>query len=150
MSSALAAAVLRTWREGPSPLAADYYRCFVEGVRSRHLAKLAVIAGAKPGPTVPADSQGSPRDPGRRLRWVARVERVGVNRGDRIVADECCVLPDGGLLRWVGGVDLLLVRDAVADGRTPPRVCAALARLGVDNASAQGLLAWALRVGALS
>ena len=65
------------------------------------------------------------------------------------VADECCVLPDGGLVRWVGGIDLLLLRDAVANGRTPLEVCAELARLGIANTSAQALLAWALRVGAL-
>jgi hypothetical protein len=73
-----------------------------------------------------------------------------VNRGGRIVADECCVLPDGGLVRWVGGIDLLLVRDAVANGRTPREVCAELARHGITDTSAHALLTWALRVGALN
>jgi hypothetical protein len=152
VSSALAAAaVLRSWRAGRSPLASDYYRCFVDGVRSRHLAKLAVIAGGSPSESVgPADLDGDPRKDGRRLRWTARIERVGVNRGGRIVADECCVLPDGGLVRWVGGIDLLLVRDAVADGRTPAQMCAELARHGIADTSAHALLAWALRVGALN
>ncbi|MGH3902408.1 MAG: hypothetical protein ACRDTA_29970, partial [Pseudonocardiaceae bacterium] len=150
VSSALAAAaVLRSWsegswREGAGQLASDYYRCFVNGVRSRHLAKLTVIAGERSEPAA-ADN---PLDPGRRLRWVAHVERVGVNRGGRIVAEECCVLPDGGLVRWVGGIDLLLLRDAVADGRTPPEICAALARAGVADISVRALVAWAIRVGA--
>lgn len=156
VSSALAAAAVlgtwsdSTWSGGAGALASDYYRCFVEGVRLRHLTKLAAIAGAQAsGSAAPEDPHGNPLDPRRRLRWAARVERVGVNRGGRIVADECCVLPDGGLLRWVGGVDLLHLRDAVADGRTPAQLCAALARLGVADASAQALIAWALRVGAL-
>ncbi|MBV9159957.1 MAG: hypothetical protein JO281_00030 [Pseudonocardiales bacterium] len=161
VSSALAAAaVLRTWNggvwnggawsDGAGALALDYYRCFVEGVRLRHLATLAAIAGAQAsGSAAPDDLHGNLLDPGRRLRWAARVERVGVNRGGRIVAGECCVLPDGGLVRWVGGVDLLCLRDAVADGRTPAQMCAALARLGIADASAHVLIAWALRVGAL-
>lgn len=84
--SALAAAVLRSWkdgswRDGAAALASDYYRCFVDGVRSRHLAKLAVIAGERSGSAAPNE----PLDTGRRLRWAARVERVGVNRGGQIV-----------------------------------------------------------------
>lgn len=147
VSSALAAAaVLRTWSEGPSPLASDYYRRFVDGVRSRHLAKLAVIAAGRPAT---GDPTGDPLDPVRRLRWVARVDRVGVNRGGRIVADQCCVLPDGGLVRWIGSVDLLLLRDAVADGRTPPEVCAALARRGFADTAGRALVAWAVQVGAV-
>lgn len=146
VSSALAAAaVLRSWNDGAGPLASAYYRCFVDGVRSRHLAKLAVIAGERPEPATAVN----PLDPSRRLRWVARVERVGVNHGGRIVADECCVLPDGGLVRWVGGVDLLVLRDAVASGRTPPEICAGLARAGVADTSGRELVAWAVRAGAV-
>jgi hypothetical protein len=80
---------------------------------------------------------------------VSHVEHVGINRGGRIVADKCCVLPDGGLVRWIGGFDVLLLRDAVASGRTAPEIGAQLTRLGVADTSAQALLAWAIRVGAI-
>lgn len=151
VSSALAAAaVLRSWRDGAGQLASDYYRRFVDGVRCRHVAKVAGIAGERvSGSAAPEAPGGEPLDGGRRLRWVARVQRVGVNHGGRIVADECCVLPDGGLVRWVGGIDLLLLRDAVADGRTPAEICAALARVGVTDTSARALVPWAIRAGAL-
>jgi hypothetical protein len=72
-----------------------------------------------------------------------------MNCGGRIVADECCVLPDNGLVRWIGGIDILLLRDAVADGRTAPEIGAHLTRLGVADTSTQALLAWAIRVGAI-
>jgi 2-polyprenyl-6-methoxyphenol hydroxylase-like FAD-dependent oxidoreductase len=151
ISSALAAAaVLRTWNDGSTKLASDYYRCFVDGVRSRHLAKLTVIAGGRSFESAAADNPNrDPLDPDRRLRWVSHVEHVGINRGGRIVADKCCVLPDGGLVRWIGGFDVLLLRDAVASGRTAPEIGAHLTRLGVADTSAQALLAWAIRVGAI-
>jgi hypothetical protein len=151
LSSALAAsAVLRTWSDGPSDLASDYYHRFVDGVRSRHLAKLTDIAGAQPRSVVtPHDPNWNPLDPSRRLRWASRIERIGMNCGGRIVADECCVLPDNGLVRWIGGIDILLLRDAVADGRTAPEIGAQLTRLGVADTCTQALLAWAIRVGAI-
>jgi hypothetical protein len=151
ISSALAAAaVLRTWSDGPSHLASDYYHRFVDGVRSRHLTKLTDIAGMQPRSlATPHDPNWNPLDPGRQLRWTSRVERIGINRGGRIVADECCVLPDNGLVRWIGGIDVLLLRDAVADGRTAPEIGAQLMRRGIDGTSAQALLAWAIRVGAI-
>lgn len=151
ISSALAAAaVLRTWNDGNTKLASDYYHRFVNGVRSRHLAKLTDIADAQPrSVATPHNPNGNPLDPGRRLRWASRVERIGINRGGRIVADECCILPDDGLVRWIGGIDVLLLRDAVADGRTAPEIGAQLTRRGVDDTSTQALLAWAIRVGAI-
>jgi 2-polyprenyl-6-methoxyphenol hydroxylase-like FAD-dependent oxidoreductase len=87
VSSALAAAMLRSWSNGPAPLASDYYRRFVDGVRSRHLAKLAVITAAQPGSVASQNLNRAPPDSGHRLRWACRVERIGVNRGGWIVAD---------------------------------------------------------------
>jgi hypothetical protein len=151
VSSALAAAaVLRSWNEGPAQLASDYYRRFVNGVRSRHLAKLAAITVAQPGPAPSQSAHQAPLDPNRQLRWACPTERVGVNRAGRIIADQCCVLPDGGLLRWIGGIDILLLRDAIANGRTMPETCAELARLGIADAFARALLTWAIQNGAVN
>jgi hypothetical protein len=149
VASALAAAtVLSSWNGGSGTLASDYYRSFVDGARARHLAKLAAIDVVDPpaARTPPTDvlSQYTA------LRFAAGIERVGVNIGGRIVPDDCCVLPDGGLVRWVGGFDLLQLRTAVAEGRTWTQVCAALTAAGVPGNTAPALLSWALRTGVIT
>ncbi|MGH4017832.1 MAG: NAD(P)/FAD-dependent oxidoreductase [Pseudonocardiaceae bacterium] len=152
LASVLAAAtVLESWNDGTGALACDYYRSFVEGARTRHLAKLATIGVVDPlgDPTPRGPRTGMP-DRNSPLRFAAGLERVGVNIDGRIVADTCCVLPDGGLVRWVGGFDLLQLRDAVAGGRTWTQVCAALGAAGVPDTTADALMAWALRSGVIA
>lgn len=157
VASALAAAtVLTSWNTGGATPACDYYRSFVDGARARHLAKLAAIgvAGRPAAPvTHPAGTHVPGTDvpgPHTALRFTARVEPTGVNIGGRIVTDDCCVLPDGGLVRWVGGFDLLRLRTAVAEGRTWAQVCTALATAGVPAGTAAALLTWALRTGVIT
>ncbi|MGH4027050.1 MAG: hypothetical protein ACRDRV_20970, partial [Pseudonocardiaceae bacterium] len=157
VASALAAAtVLNSWKADSSgeadssskTLARDYYRSFVEGARTRHLAKLATLGIVDaPAARTPRAEVLGPHTP---LRFTAGIERAGVSIGGRIVADDCCVLPDGGLVRWAGGFDLLRLRTAVAEGRTWTQVCAALAAAGVPDSTAQALIIWALRAGVLT
>lgn len=140
VASALAAsAVLESWREGDTTAAAEYYRAFVDGARRRHLAKLAALdvggAGARHAPDGRHGADG--------VRFAARVERVGLNVGGRIVTDEACVLPDGGVVRWVGGFDLLALRDCTD-------VATALAASGMSDRTGQALVDWALRAGVLA
>lgn len=151
ISSALAAAaVLNTWNDGNTKLASDYYRRFINGVRSRHLTKLTTITSGRSSESAAADHPNrDPLNPHRRLRWVSPIEQVGINHSGRIVTDKCCVLPDGGLVRWIGGFDVLLLRDAVASGQTAPKIGAQLTQLGVADTTAQALLAWAIQVGAI-
>ncbi|MGH3903716.1 MAG: hypothetical protein ACRDTE_05930 [Pseudonocardiaceae bacterium] len=152
VASALAAAtVLNSWKTGGGTLACDYYRSFVKGARARHLAKLATLGVVDP-PTAPAAHPPRTDLPGQHatLRFAAGIEQAGINIGGRIVAGDCCVLPDGGLVRWAGGFDLLQLRDAVAEGRTSTQVCAALAAAGVPHSTANALLAWALRTGVIT
>jgi hypothetical protein len=144
ISSALAAtAVITSWRDGGGPseaIGTDYYRSFVGGARDRHLAKLAALD---------EDVRPEPVDLDRRLRFIASVRPMEMNMGGRIVRDEGCVLADGGLVRWVGGFDLLHMRDAMGERSTGSGVSAALVAAGMPEQKAQGLLAWGLRVGLL-
>lgn len=151
VASALAAAtVLASWHTGGAAPARDYYRSFVDGARARHLAKLATIGAAAPlVPATRAPAAGV-LDHHTALRFTARVEPAGVSVGGRVVTDDCCVLPDGGLVRWVGGFDLLRLRTVVAQAGTWPRVRAELAAAGVPGATAAALVTWALRHGVLT
>ena len=152
VASAFAAAtVVRTWladggagagHDDQDDDAADYYRAFVDGVRARHLATLRTDPTGE-GPAAVA------LDPAGRLHWAATTRRAGMPVDGRIVAGECCVLPDGGLVRTVGGVDLLTLRAAVDEGRTPDALHARLVAAAVAPASARTLVAWALRHGVL-
>jgi 2-polyprenyl-6-methoxyphenol hydroxylase-like FAD-dependent oxidoreductase len=149
LASALAAsAVLATWVQTPvaSPtLASNYYCDFVDSARERHLTKLAQLRD--PSAAVPP---AAPRiDPCARIRFCAPSRIVGQNRGGHIVADEGFVLADGGLTRWVGGIDLTLLREAAAGEPDLPGLLGALDRRGVSGTSALALIGWALRNGAL-
>ena len=83
-------------------------------------------------------------DPCARIRFCAPSRIVGQNRGGRIVADEGFVLADGGLTRWVGGIDLAVLREATTGEPDLPELLRALDRRGVSGTSASG----AHRVGA--
>jgi 2-polyprenyl-6-methoxyphenol hydroxylase-like FAD-dependent oxidoreductase len=146
VASALsAAAVLTSWREATQGrvLAANYYRAFVASARTRHLTKLATLDGE-----VPTDSNTSQAlHVDRRLRFIAPVKHTAMNAQGRIVAGAAVMCADGGLARWINGLDLLHLRDALAGDRTVGEATAALTATGLSPAAAVTILAWALRCG---
>lgn len=148
LASALAAsAILATWAGDPADseeVASSYYRDFVDGARARHLTRLAQLHDSPP-PARP----GATIDPGARLRFCAASRIVGQNRAGHIVADEGFVLADGGLVRSVGGIDLVVLREAAAEEPDLPGLLRALDRRGVTGPMALALVGWALHNGAL-
>src|SRR5574337_642400 len=141
-SATAAAAVLRTWADGGSDrLSSGYYQSLVDGVRTRHLAKLAEMRGdpgsAQPHPDAPI-ALDCP------VRFSAPSMLAGQNCGGRIVARECFALADGGLVRSVAGIDLAWVRDAAATQPVVTDVAAALTARGVSEESARLVVGWAL------
>jgi hypothetical protein len=75
---------------------------------------------------------------------------VGHNRDGRIVADECFILADGGLVRSVAGVDLAWLRAATQSRPDVAELCCALGHYGVGADRVAVLIGWALRHGVLS
>lgn len=147
LSSALAAAaVLRTWADGQEELASAYYRSYVAGVRERHLAKLRGLHRHRD--RVPSHDVTVPGDS--RFAFVAPSRFVGQNRDGRIVAAECFVLADGGLVRTVGGVELHWLREAAACNPTFTELCDALIHHDMGGESATLVVGWALRHGVLA
>ena len=147
-SALSAAAVLATWAEASAAsktVASTYYDSFVGGVRARHLAQLQQIHAQSESPRLRSSSV----NPNCRLTFSAPSRIVGQNRARRIIADEGFVLPDGGLVRSVGGIDLGLLRDATANQPTPDQLHAALKRRGLADRATQQLVGWALRHGVL-
>src|SRR5262249_39360680 len=104
-SAFAAAAVIRTWREDSekSEIAQQYYQDFVRGAWDRHTA---FLNAAKQGETtsppflVPA-----------KVQFRAMTRAAGIQKDGQITAAEVVELPDGGLVRWAGGIDLLDVRS---------------------------------------
>jgi hypothetical protein len=142
-SAQAAAAVLSTWRDGDVSLGREYYRSFVDQARRRHLAKIEAIANegepAAPPPGI---------NPEAHLAFTAVTCDVPMNVGGRVRRGPACLLPDGGQVRWVGGFDLLSLREAVDQGETVAGTCRALERAAVPGPLA--LVAWAVRTGVLT
>lgn len=144
-SAFAAAATLTSWRDGDVDSATEYYRSFVRGARDRHLAHVAQIDGEVEA------TAGNARSPAAgRLRFGCEVADLPLQHGGRIVRGPGFVLPDGGLVRWVGGFDLLRLRELVGNGREYTDVHDDLVHAGLPEEMAGALLAWALRVGLLT
>jgi 2-polyprenyl-6-methoxyphenol hydroxylase-like FAD-dependent oxidoreductase len=101
MASALAAAaaVDALVRSNCSTLGLEYYRDFVTSARNRHQSALSDL---HTGPASPAHAIRVPDI----LRFTARPRLAALNVGGALVADTAYELPDGGLVRWIGGFDL--------------------------------------------
>jgi hypothetical protein len=146
LSSAFAAAaVVNTWRNSSceSNSAERFYNNFVIQSRQRHLQFVEQLwrteFSHRPQPaSLPEVVVFS--------GWTIPVE---VQIGSRILTDEAVRLADGGHVRWVGGVDLLRVRDLA---RKPVRSIELKERLASENLGpeqATALLAWCAREGVI-
>jgi hypothetical protein len=149
LASALAAAaVIRSWVDGCDDHYVDeYYRTFIAGVRARHLATLNAMFDGTPPPDAPAATRRL--DPQSPVSFTATAVTTGQNRGGRIVAEQAFRLPDGGLTRYLGGVDLMALQDATTHGSTLAEVYRALAdKIGPQTADT--LISWAVGQGLLT
>jgi hypothetical protein len=138
-SALAAAAVIRTWRDAPadSAVAEQYYQEFVTAAWRRHVA---FLTDRTPPANVGAAGP---------IRFTAPTRVTGIQRDARIVSEEAVQLPDGGLVRWVGGVDLLHLRTLAADPILPPELIARLSVLGLNSAQASRFVEWCIHRGVL-
>ena len=150
LASALAAApLIAAWSEGDDGLAAaDYYRTFLLAARQRHLHKLEELYGAAAGR---ADEALAPTETGEAWwRFAAATRRTGLQRAGRIEMDEALVCADGGLVRWLGGFDLLRLRALASSPCRLSDLGDRLEREGLGRDGSPALLAWCVRHGLLA
>ncbi len=130
LSCALAvAAAIRTWRRSPDDalLATQFYEELVATERDRHCALLQTLYGTQFDFTAGRDHRavtpsedlipqrelnlrGQMKEP-KAIQFNARVEAAPLQIGGFIERGEVIRLPDGGAVRWIGGFDLIRLRD---------------------------------------
>ncbi|HZI08159.1 MAG TPA: hypothetical protein VEZ71_29335 [Archangium sp.] len=147
LGTALAAvAVMRGWVES-SPDARtgeDFYRELVEAERHRHLSLLARFhergSSETPGPLPTRQVEPFPA----RVRFAGTVQTVGLHQDGRILPGEALCLPDGSRVRWLGRIDLLLLRE-LCPGPTPlPALLRRLEQAHLAHGEPRVLVQWAL------
>ena len=141
LASALAAtATLRTVRDARDvDPALSYYREFVSGAVRRHLDSLDRIGRDArgliddvPAPVV-ATAPGIPPatpSPSTLVQFIGRTISTGLNIDGLIVPGTAVALPGGGLVRWLGSFDLLVLRDMAM---TPVPLSTLAGRLGAGG-----------------
>jgi 2-polyprenyl-6-methoxyphenol hydroxylase-like FAD-dependent oxidoreductase len=148
VSSALAAAsVIGSWAAGDRALASSYYRSFVRDAQLKHLRALASIDDESETASPESRPDVAVLDDHTTVRFVAAVEAAALSVDARIVQGRCCVLPDGGQVRWVGGLDLLDLQSAVGDGCAVLDITARLTARGYTTRQVRAALTWCARVG---
>ncbi len=152
LSSALAArAVIRTILQRPSDRswAERYYEEFVATERRRHSALLQSLYGpdfdfSSMGGTIHSSSDNhSPllRDD-ELLCFSATVERAPILFYGFIEPGDVIRLSDGGGVRWLGGFDLLSLRDLTERKVSMPRLIERMGAAGISRQRAQGIIRW--------
>ncbi len=141
-ASALAAtATLTALRDGcDGAIAERYYAGFVASARARHVRKLAEMRRREPEERASVSLHADDR-----LSFVANTVRAPLQKQGALVIDEAIILPDGGLVRWLGSFDLLTLREWT---RSPIRVRMLTEQLrdaGVPKAQTGALLVWCSR-----
>jgi flavin-dependent dehydrogenase len=145
MASALAAAAvvdtLATSDPDQAELAFGYYRGFVNAARDRHLRFLTRIY-VSAEPPLPAALPAI-------LQFRASTRTTGLNVDGMIVPGVAVNLPDGGLVRWLGGFDLLILRELARDPVSPDWLSRRLQGHGLSGSETENLLQWCLARGIL-
>jgi flavin-dependent dehydrogenase len=145
MASALAAAAvvntLTTGDPDQAELAIGYYRDFVTAARDRHLRFLSQLY-AFTEPPLPLALPAM-------LQFRASTRTTGLNVDGVIVPGVAVALPDGGSVRWLGGFDLLILRQLARDPVSPDGLCHMLQGHGLTGSETESLLQWCLARGIL-
>jgi hypothetical protein len=142
LSSAFSAAtVVNAWRHSPGEAAAAerFYLDYVVQSRCRHLKSLDQIRQAE-------HSAQSALNPWPEVViFSGRTARADLHVDSRIVSGLAVLLPDGTPVRWVGGFDLLRIRDLA---REPVRLSDLVERLACADftaSQAATFLGWCMR-----
>jgi len=140
ISSAFAASsVINTWRTSPSPSGAAerFYDRFVERCRRSHLR---FVDQLREHPIQ------SPRE---KLPEVvvfsAGIVASELQLDSTIQTNQAILLPDGGHVRWVGGLDLLRLRDLLPHPIPAAELASRLVPAFCDATQFSALLQWCLR-----
>jgi hypothetical protein len=143
-SAFAAAAVVRTWREVPeqSEAALQYYEEFIRSNWRRHLGHLENLLGAA--------SARRWRPIPETVRFVAAIRRTGIHRQSRIIMEEAVELRDGGLVRWIGGIDVLAIQTLTVRPVAPSYLALQLTRLGLTPEKSWQLVHWCIDWGILA
>jgi flavin-dependent dehydrogenase len=142
LSSAFAAAtVVNTWRHSPgrSAAAERFYRDYLIQSRCHHLKSLDQIR---------LDEQ--PAQPVLNLLpetviFSGQTIRTDLHVNSRIVSSLAVLLPDGTPVRWVGGFDLLRIRDMARELVRSSDLVQLLVTAGLTPRRAAGLVGWCVR-----
>jgi flavin-dependent dehydrogenase len=121
-------------------LAREYYTEFVESARRRHLRHLAPDEGRVGPMPLRADDV---------LSLARPLDLVAVRRGQVLAREPALRTADGELVRWAGGVDLLILREAAVRPMTVTALTLSLGKAGIPPAEAASLLAWGVDRGVL-
>jgi flavin-dependent dehydrogenase len=143
LSSAVAAvAVINTLKNSPGEGAAAerFYGTFIIQARQKHLQfvrQLWQTESRRPEPvSMPAF-----------VVFRGQTTPAELQIGSRIVTDEAVQLDDGACVRWVGGVDLLKVRDLAREPISSSELAQRLSSKDMGAQQAAALLAWCVRQG---
>jgi hypothetical protein len=148
LASALAAAnVVTTWRDGNAEVASEYYRTFLASARQRHIGLLGKLLADRPTSS-PAPTTALPAN--RSVRFSARRCVTGINRSQSIVPDVAFILRDGGLVRWIGAFDLMILFGLARVPRPLGEMRLGLVAHGLTLESADAVLQWSMERGILS
>ena len=147
LSSAMtAAAVVNTWRNSPRgrERAAHFYYDYVDQSRRRHLEFISQLRAPKTSAAVATDLlQGVVVFSGQ-----TKITELQVESG--IVTGEAVVLPGGAAVRWVGGLDLLRLRDLARGPVRPSEIAERLASPACSPSHISAVLHWCVRHGLIS
>jgi hypothetical protein len=141
-SAFAAASVLATWRQDPE--AADaariYYESYVAAEVRRHVA---FLSGER------QSDAGAPELP-QHLHWVQPATRGPLVMNGRVIIGDVVTLGNGDQARWLGRLDLDLLRKIVLAGQSTASVIADLCKQGLCAADARAALIWALERGLIA
>jgi hypothetical protein len=134
-----AGAVIQTWRDDPNATASaeNYYSGFIESARVRHLeflSKLHASEWRQPQAIALPEL----------VHFAGHIRLGELVRDSRIVPEAVIVMPDGEAARWVGGFDLLQLKDLA---QTPVHTVKLIRRLqdfSMNGKQADMLIRWCL------
>ena len=84
------------------------------------------------------------------LRFTATVESAPLNIGGFIERGEVIRLSDGGAVRWLGGFDLVRLRDFVHEAITMPQLVKLMVTQGVSAEKSFSIIQWCYAKGILA
>jgi flavin-dependent dehydrogenase len=144
ISSAFAAAsVIQTWRDlpGKRATAERFYRNFVSQCRRSHMGFLEQLRA----PDQPAKHTSDPLP--EFIVFSGQTTTSELEIDSRVVVGDAILMPDRTPVRWVGGVDLLCIRDLARRPVRSSDLMGRLASAGYPPSQIVDLLHWCRRYG---